>query len=453
MAARLELLPVLRSKRRRAVKQQPLAAARWVLGWTTHLIAPWSARRQQQLADSLWCPRATCAYFIHLKEEGVQMKAVRLTDSRGNGRREQSCRWRMATHAAIILALTISLAIIVLTAECFLRFNARAYGRDMEVALAPRSLSGHTISGLRGRIHVSCYAAGQPWRRAFLRQTASPIVLLVHGLGSHSGQFDFGANGGLVAALVAAGFAVIAPDLWGHGSTDGPDIAYSPKDFLEQLRECTNWAIGDARAMHVLGFSHGAFVALVFASMNVQRTSSLCLTAPYACDLATELPFLGAPSLATLFLLSQRRALHAGIRALVRTFGALCPELMSPAARQIRHAKMPVLIVVGSGDYSPGMRIVSHAMHLQTLLPKARLRIFPHCGHSSFFFGRPELRSKYRYEVVRFLMGVANMAAARAGAAMASSDTACHRAPAHHTSVPQERPDCHKPSACRSCRA
>ena len=307
----------------------------------------------------------------------------------------------VATIAVLVAAA------LVLLLECAIRFAARACKKGPERAPVAQFPQGHVLARQQGCMHVACYAVGQPWRRAELRHTTSPIILLVHGLGADISQFDFGPDGGLVAALVAAGFGVVAPDLWGHGSTDGPDIAYSPEDFLDQLEQCVTWAIGSSRRLHVLGFSHGAFLALVYSAANSRRIVSLCLTAPYACDLATEIPLPGGPVLATIYLLlSRRRALQAGIRALVRTFSSLRPELLSPAAREIRRARTPVLMLVGARDFSPGMRIVSHAVRLQALLPKARLRVFPRCGHSSFFFGCQSLKSQYRHEVVRFLVGV-----------------------------------------------
>ena len=42
------------------------------------------------------------------------------------------------------------------------------------------------------------------------------VITLIHGLGEHSGRYDH-----VAAALNAAGYAVMAPDLRGHGHTEG----------------------------------------------------------------------------------------------------------------------------------------------------------------------------------------------------------------------------------------
>ena len=56
-----------------------------------------------------------------------------------------------------------------------------------------------------------------------------PLVLLLHGVGLRAEAW-----GAQIDALVAAGFSVIAPDMLGHGGSDGPSESLS--DFVAPLK-------------------------------------------------------------------------------------------------------------------------------------------------------------------------------------------------------------------------
>ncbi len=63
---------------------------------------------------------------------------------------------------------------------------------------------------------------------------ARATVLLIHGLGEHSGRYQR-----VAAALIARGFAVVAPDHLGHGESPGHRVFVTHfDDYLEGVREC-----------------------------------------------------------------------------------------------------------------------------------------------------------------------------------------------------------------------
>lgn len=68
-------------------------------------------------------------------------------------------------------------------------------------------------------------------------QAARAVIVLIHGLGEHSGRYPH-----VAAALNAAGYAVIAPDLRGHGHTAGirghiPSMAIAMEDIRRVIEE------------------------------------------------------------------------------------------------------------------------------------------------------------------------------------------------------------------------
>ena len=109
--------------------------------------------------------------------------------------------------------------------------------------------------------------------RRWLRDETAPTLVLLHGLGAHSGWFiDMG------EALRASGLNVFAIDHRGFGRSGGPrghvrDGAIYPRDitaFLTQLR-----AERPASRLFILGHSMGALFAVNVAAADAQRAEKL----------------------------------------------------------------------------------------------------------------------------------------------------------------------------------
>jgi alpha-beta hydrolase superfamily lysophospholipase len=107
-------------------------------------------------------------------------------------------------------------------------------------------------------------------------------ILLVHGLGEHSGRYDH-----VAARLTAIGLAVHGYDLRGHGRSDGPRGSIPSDDaLLEDLRfvfahvERRGRAAGDEHAPFLLGHSLGGTLAAHATAGGWVRPRALVLSSP-----------------------------------------------------------------------------------------------------------------------------------------------------------------------------
>jgi pimeloyl-ACP methyl ester carboxylesterase len=98
---------------------------------------------------------------------------------------------------------------------------------------------------------------------------ARPALLLLHGAGLDRSVWDAQATG-----LAARGRAVLAPDLPGHGGSDGP--ALPTIDALADWTAALIAAAGCDRAA-VAGHSMGALAALACAARHPERVRALAL--------------------------------------------------------------------------------------------------------------------------------------------------------------------------------
>jgi pimeloyl-ACP methyl ester carboxylesterase len=96
-----------------------------------------------------------------------------------------------------------------------------------------------------------------------------PAVVLIHGAG-----FDHSAWALHSRWFAHHGFSVLAPDLPGHGRSEGP--------ALRSIAEMSDWiaallsAVGATKA-HLIGHSMGSLIALETAARNPDRVSALSL--------------------------------------------------------------------------------------------------------------------------------------------------------------------------------
>jgi pimeloyl-ACP methyl ester carboxylesterase len=100
-------------------------------------------------------------------------------------------------------------------------------------------------------------------------------LLLVHGWGCSA--YAFREN---IAAVAAAGYRVIAPDLKGHGLSDKPvdKRSYSTAAMVQHIGEIVD-ALG-LRRFAIAGHSMGAALSLRFAIANPRRITALGLLSP-----------------------------------------------------------------------------------------------------------------------------------------------------------------------------
>lgn len=116
------------------------------------------------------------------------------------------------------------------------------------------------------------------WR--FARpDTARSLVVIVHGLAEHSGRYAH-----VIARLVAAGHAVIAPDHRGHGQSSGKRV------FVDRFRDYTDdlqaiIATGRAKLgaevpVALLGHSMGGLIAIAHVMDHPGEARLLMVSSP-----------------------------------------------------------------------------------------------------------------------------------------------------------------------------
>jgi len=188
---------------------------------------------------------------------------------------------------------------------------------------------------------------------------AKADLLLVHGYAEHSGRYDRFAR-----QLGAAGIRVLAPDLGGHGRSDGArakverleDLVADARAGLDRL--C---ALGGRRPF-VLGHSMGGLVATALALADQERMAGLILSGAAVGDPSAFDPILALEPFPEIILdsahlsrdprvaadydadpLNYRGAMH---RETVRT--------LTSGAREVRGRwqglRLPLLVLHGGDD-------------------------------------------------------------------------------------------------------
>jgi alpha-beta hydrolase superfamily lysophospholipase len=117
--------------------------------------------------------------------------------------------------------------------------------------------------------------SADPIRRWPAPAEARGTVLIVHGMGDHSGRHE-----GLAEALTAGGFDVVAGDLRGHGLASGPRGHMDR--WQDLLDDVDSWwrAAGTPEPLFLLGESMGGLVALDWALAHPERVHALVLAVP-----------------------------------------------------------------------------------------------------------------------------------------------------------------------------
>jgi alpha-beta hydrolase superfamily lysophospholipase len=186
---------------------------------------------------------------------------------------------------------------------------------------------------------------GKSWARA-----ASPraAILIVHGLGEHSGRYASTA-----AVLAGAGFAVHALDYRGHGHSDGrrvhvDDVDDYVADVQAGLREARRRSPGVS--VFLLGHSQGGLIALKLALDHPAAIDGLVITSPFLAVHPASRP-------------------SAFVRAMARVMVRVAPRLPMPTKIDVRllsrdttvgeaYARDPLVSHAASAGW---LRAVGHA--------------------------------------------------------------------------------------------
>jgi alpha-beta hydrolase superfamily lysophospholipase len=138
------------------------------------------------------------------------------------------------------------------------------------------SMAGDAMTG-GGTTWLTMADGQQLFLRDWSGRATHSAVLMVHGLGEHSGRYD-----ALAKWFVSHGYAVRSYDQRGHGRTPGRRGALRHSDDL--LRDLTavyeNYAIHSGRHPLLLGHSMGGLVALRAVLDGRVEPSGLVLSSP-----------------------------------------------------------------------------------------------------------------------------------------------------------------------------
>ena len=240
-------------------------------------------------------------------------------------------------------------------------------------------------------------------RRLFYRwwkpATSRTALVILHGFAEHSGRYHAMAN-----ALGAHGISVLAPDLWGHGRSDGPrghcpDLAQLADD-LDAFVSDVALAPGDQTRYALFGHSFGGLVAIGMALRQPQALRRLVVQSPLldvgfpvpwwtrtlGNILAAVWPTVSLPMHLDANALSHDRAIVDAYRTDPLIFGTMSAgtyRAMRRAQREalanVRDITQPTLVLCGAAD-----RIISvaAAQHwCEQLRCEKRSVIFPECAH------------------------------------------------------------------------
>lgn len=118
---------------------------------------------------------------------------------------------------------------------------------------------------------VRSYEGPDGTRLAYLDQGVGPVVVLLHALQANA-QANW-VDTGVVAALLEAGYRVVAPDARGHGRSDAPDYAgaYAPDVLAADVRALLT-QLG-VESPSIVGYSYGARTAALLAAQGLAARS------------------------------------------------------------------------------------------------------------------------------------------------------------------------------------
>ena len=247
--------------------------------------------------------------------------------------------------------------------------------------------------------HRLCYRTGG----------RGPVLLLIHGITSSAASWD------PVLEQLAMRFAVIAPDLLGHGESDKPRGDYSLGASASLMRDLM-LALGHERAT-IVGHSLGGGIAMQMAYQFPERVERLVLVssgglgrqvtaalravalpaAEYVLPLLASRPLVNAGSKLVGWIdqIGLRRgadmaAMAAGVaslrdiearRAFVHTARSvidIAGQRVSAIDKLYLAEAVPTLILWGDRDSIIPAR---HGIRAHDLLPGSRLRVFEGAGH------------------------------------------------------------------------
>ncbi len=215
--------------------------------------------------------------------------------------------------------------------------------------------------------------------------TGFPLILL-HGNGEDCGYFVHQME------PFAKHFRVIAIDTRGHGQTPRGEASFSIRQFAEDLLDFMN--LHQIEKAHILGFSDGGNIAMVFAMMHPERVEKLILNGANlnasGVKRKVQIPIEIGYRIAKLFATKSPAA-----RKNAEMLGLMVND-PNVKAEEISCIQNPTLVIAGEKD----MIKDSHTRLIAKSIPEAMLSIIP--GNHFIANKNPDT---FNEVVLRFLLG------------------------------------------------
>jgi acylglycerol lipase len=123
--------------------------------------------------------------------------------------------------------------------------------------------------------NVSIADGTQLFTRTWMPDDPKADVLIIHGLGEHSGRWDHVAR-----ALADRGYAVTGFDLRGHGHSTGPRCHVDSFDQMVEDLAAVAEPLGRERPWVLYGHSLGGLIATLYLTSDHRQPNAAVLSAP-----------------------------------------------------------------------------------------------------------------------------------------------------------------------------
>jgi len=260
-----------------------------------------------------------------------------------------------------------------------------------------------------------------------------PLVIILHGISTSSAYM-----GNISKSLQQSGFRTLMIDFYGRGHSSSPvNVVHNEQLFVNQIVELLQKlnSIGkitsdQASHHHILGWSLGGAVALVYSSLYPERIRSATLIAPPGLPFDTGfagrlvfIPYFGEflqisefgqrvaralmeprvprafvnPSNFThiirpLKMLMYYHLMKEGfLDAFLSSMRNFRLHELSPVYSQVGQEKFPVMFIWGELDATVPLQCGKQALQY---IPRAELVVLPNAGHDVFIEKEPETIEK-----------------------------------------------------------
>ena len=194
------------------------------------------------------------------------------------------------------------------------------------------------------------------------RGTGAPLILL-HGNGEDGSYFVHQMND------LSRDYRVIAVDTRGHGRSPRGTAPFTLGQFVQDLADFLKAM--ELERVHLLGFSDGGNIALLFALRYPERVEKLILNGanlkPWGVKPLVQLPICLGYGLTSLLSLVDE-----GARAKKELLGLMVREPHIPLS-MLRRLRVPTLVIAGDRD----MIREAHTRAIAGAIPGAKLEILP----------------------------------------------------------------------------